>query len=201
MQKQTGIPVRFSEQQGKTLILLARRAIMQKFGEDLNESQLTALEDGLADDSFQYSRGTFVTLTIENNLRGCIGNLTARESVLKSIEKNARHAAFHDHRFNPLKKNDLEQIRIEISILTEPEPLDFNDASDLIAILKEKKCGVIIEKGMASATFLPQVWEQIPEPEEFLSHLCLKAGLAALAWQTEKLNIMTYEVECFMESS
>ncbi len=201
MQKQTGIPVRFSEQQGRTLILLARRAIMQKFGEDLNGSQLTALEDGLADDSFQYSRGTFVTLTIENNLRGCIGNLTARESVLKSIEENARHAAFHDHRFNPLKKNDLEQIRIEISILTEPEPLDFNDASDLIAILKEKKCGVIIKKGMASATFLPQVWEQIPDPEEFLSHLCLKAGLAALAWQTEKLNIMTYEVECFMETS
>ena len=200
MQK-ISIPVRFSEQQGRILILLARRAILQKFGIELKKSQLTAMKDGLIDDSFQSNRGTFVTLTIENNLRGCIGNLTAKESILKSIEENAGHAAFHDHRFSPLKKNELDQIRIEISILTEPEPLSYNDASDLIAILKEKKCGVIIKKGSASATFLPQVWEQIPDPEEFLSHLCLKAGLTASAWQSENLDIMIYEVQCFMESS
>lgn len=201
MQKQTRTPIRFSEQQGWTLILLARRTIMQELGSDLEKFQITALKDALKDDSFQSNRGTFVTLTIDKNLRGCIGNLTARESILKSIEENAGHAAFHDHRFSPLKKDELDQIRIEISILTEPEPLAYNDASDLIAILKEKKCGVIIKKGPASATFLPQVWEQLPDPEEFLSHLCLKAGLTASAWQSKNLDIMIYEVQCFAENS
>ena len=90
-------------------------------------------------------------------------------------------------------------MEIEVSILSEPKPLEYEDGKDLIAKLRVNIDGVILRKGYHSATFLPQVWEQLPKPEDFLSHLCRKAGLAADAWRTSKPEISTYQVEYLEE--
>ncbi len=88
---------------------------------------------------------------------------------------------------------------IEISILTKPQPLEYTNNADLISKLRVNVDGVILQKGQASATFLPQVWEQLPRSEKFLSHLCVKAGLSANAWENTRLEISTYQVQYFEE--
>ena len=113
--------------------------------------------------------------------------------------KEKRLAAFHDPRFSPLSDQELEQVTIEVSVLSEPEPLTFQDGEDLLTKLRANVDGVIIRKGRASATFLPQVWEQLPRPEDFLSHLCAKAGLSSDAWKLSGLDVMTYQVQYFEE--
>ena len=133
-------------------------------------------------------------------MRGCIGNLTANEPLSEGVRRNAINAAFHDPRFPPLTDKELDEVDIEVSILTEPQPLDYVDGEDLLTRLRVDVDGVIIRKGHASATFLPQVWEQLPDPEEFLGHLCMKAGLSSDAWRQNKLDVLTYQVQYFEES-
>jgi AmmeMemoRadiSam system protein A len=140
-----------------------------------------------------------VTLTINKQLRGCIGNLDAEDSIVDGIERNAVNAAFCDPRFPPLKANELDRVEIEVSILTKPQPLEYRDSNDLLSKLRVNVDGVILQKGSASATFLPQVWEQLPQPESFLSHLCTKAGLPADTWKKGNLDILTYQVQYFEE--
>jgi AmmeMemoRadiSam system protein A len=153
----------------------------------------------LADRAFQSRRGTFVTLTIDGQLRGCIGNLEASESIAEGIKRNAVNAAFHDPRFPQLDAKELDKIHIEVSILTDPQPLEYRGSKDLIAKLRPHVDGVILRQGSAVATFLPQVWEQLPRPETFLSNLCRKAGLPGDTWQKGQLEIMTYQVQYFEE--
>jgi len=119
---------------------------------------------------------------------------------LEGVKRNAVNAAFHDPRFSPLSKDELDRTEIEVSILTEPQPLAFRDGQDLAQKLRAHVDGVIIRKGHASATFLPQVWEQLPGPEDFLSHLCLKAGLPSEAWKNSELEVLTYQVQYFEEN-
>ncbi len=188
----------FSKEKGETLLKLARKTIAQKLGIPVPESK--DLEDSLKDPAFQSRRGTFVTLKINHQLRGCIGNLNPDKTIREGVEDNAIHAAFHDPRFRPLSKNEFDKIDIEISLLTEPKKLEFKDASDLLAKLRPGIDGVIIRKGMYSATFLPQVWEQLPDKEEFLGHLCTKAGLPSRAWKEPGLEVMTYQVQYFEET-
>ena len=135
----------------------------------------------------------------DGHLRGCIGNLADNRSIGDGVRVNAIRAAFHDPRFAPLKSGELESTRIEVSILTKPEPLPYQDSAELLSKLAVNVDGVIIRKGEASATFLPQVWHQFKTPEIFISHLCRKAGLSADAWQTTKLDVMTYQVQHFHE--
>ena len=181
--------------QGQALIKLARQTI----AESLGKKSIPVDPRTLDDSAFQDHRGTFVTLTINKQLRGCIGNLDATESILAGIKRNAMNAAFHDPRFSPLKARELDQVDIEVSILTEPEPLEYGDSKELISKLRVHVDGVILRKGSASATFLPQVWEQLPRPEQFLSHLCMKAGLPADDWEKNRPEIMTYQVQYFEE--
>ena len=94
---------------------------------------------------------------------------------------------------------ELDQTEIEVSILTEPRPLEYRNGQDLTRKLRINVDGVIIRQGHASATFLPQVWEQLPRPEKFLSHLCLKAGLPSDAWKNPELEVLTYQVQYFEE--
>ena len=189
----------FSKQQGDALIKLARRTIMEKLGQTTDEAASQKLDEALKDVDFQAQRGTFVTLKKGGELRGCIGSLTGTEIIPNNVRDNAVNAAFHDFRFNPLTTDEIKDLDIEISILTEPEPLEYTDSTDLISKLHVNVDGVIIRKGRASATFLPQVWEQLPKPDDFLSHLCIKAGMSADAWQQTKLEIMTYQVQYFEE--
>ena len=174
-----------NEHQGQTLVKLARQTIAKKLGKRSAEVD----PDALADPAFQMKRGTFVTLTINQRLRGCIGNLEGRDSLVAGVERNAVNAAFHDPRFSPLKADELDRVDIEVSILTEPRSLEYKDGNELISKLRVH----------VDATFLPQVWEQLPKPERFLSHLCTKAGLPADTWKTEHLDISTYQVQYFEE--
>ena len=189
----------FTEAQGQVLLKLARQTISHKLGAAAADRTSADLPANLADDRFQVHCGTFVTLKIKGQLRGCIGNLTATESVIDGIQRNAVNAAFHDPRFAPLSSEELGRTAIEVSILTEPRPLAYRDGPDLIKKLRPHIDGVIIRKGHASATFLPQVWEQLPRPADFLTHLCLKAGLPSDAWKNSELEVSTYQVQYFEE--
>ncbi len=188
-------PQSLNTHQGQTLVKLARQTITERLG----KSSIRVDPGSMTDAAFQDHRGTFVTLTINKQLRGCIGNLDSTDSILDGIERNAVNAAFHDPRFPPLKAEELDWVDIEVSILTEPKPLEYRDSKDLLSKLRVNVDGVILRKGPASATFLPQVWEQLPQAEKFLSHLCLKAGLSPDAWKKGHLDILTYQVQYFEE--
>ena len=188
-----------TDEQGAALVALARRTLTAHYGEQLPPDDSENLEARLADRALQAKCGTFVTLKSNHQLRGCIGSLTASASVVDGVRENALNAALHDPRFSPLKKKELEGVHIEVSVLTEPVPLVYTDADDLLAKLETGVDGVIIKKGYASATFLPQVWEQLPQPEAFLSHLCMKAGLPAGQWREGGLTVLVYRVQYFEE--
>lgn len=185
--------------QGQVLVKLARRTVSERLGQKTDAAESKAFETDLTDMDFQARRGTFVTLHKDGQLRGCIGSLAARESILDSVKHNALNAAFHDPRFPPLAADELDSVDFEVSILTEPQPLEYADSGDLLNKLRPKVDGVIIRKNAKSATFLPQVWNQLPRPEDFLSHLCRKAGLSFDAWQNTKLEVSTYQVRYFEE--
>jgi len=195
MQNHIDPPHHLSKNQGQSLLKIARQTIAEKLG----LKSIDVDSDVMRDLAFQDHRGTFVTLTIEGQLRGCIGNLGATESILAGVKRNAINAAFHDPRFDALKADEFDQIDIEISILSEPQPLEYQGSNDLIAKLRPHVDGVILRKGPSSATFLPQVWEQLPQPKQFLSHLCMKASLSADAWKKKRLEISTYQVQYFEE--
>ncbi len=187
---------KFTQEDGKFLISLARKTIEQRLtGRKNSEIRY----DKTLPPRFYEKRGTFVTLTINGMLRGCIGHIVPQESVLEGVKENALNAAFRDPRFSPLRKDELDKVKIEVSILTDPKPLEYKDPQDLLSKLRPGIDGVIIKKGFHQATFLPQVWEQLPQKEEFLSHLCIKAGLNADAWRREKLEVLTYQVQAFEE--
>jgi len=187
----------FTDENGLALIRLARRTIMERLGQKTDDGSEAAA--GLADPRFDDRLGTFVTLKIDGQLRGCIGSLAPVESLREGVRRNAVNAAFRDPRFAPLSAGELDRVEIEVSILTEPQPLAFRDSDELLARLRVNVDGVIIRKGGASATFLPQVWEQLPRPEEFLSRLCMKAGLSMDAWKHPGLDVLTYQVQYFEE--
>ncbi len=188
-----------SEAQGQLLVRLARQTLMERLGKQIRQADIDSLNTALKDSCFKSSCGTFVTLKINEQLRGCIGNLTSDTPLASGVRRNAINAAFHDPRFAPLSTSELDQVEIEISILSEPQPLKYRDGDDLIKKLRPHIDGVIIRKGHASATFLPQVWEQLPLPQDFLTHLCMKAGLAADSWQNPELEISIYQVQYFEE--
>ncbi|MFO7838100.1 MAG: AmmeMemoRadiSam system protein B [Desulfosalsimonadaceae bacterium] len=188
---------RISEEKGKILVELARRSIAERLGAETHGTK--DMQEKLSDDFFDSLRGTFVTLTKNGQLRGCIGSLVPDNPIREGVKENAVNAAFHDPRFPGLSKKELDQIRIEVSLLTEPRPLEYKNADDLLQKIRPHTDGVILKKGMHSATFLPQVWEQLPEKEMFLSQLCMKAGLSADAWKKGDLEILTYQVQYFEE--
>ncbi len=187
-----------TEEQGKALLWLARETIARQLGLKAQEPD-AEIAARLLDAELQHKRGTFVTLKKHGELRGCIGSLVAIDSIVEGVKRNALHAAFEDSRFRPVEKKELDAIEMEISILTEPKPVAHANAEELLRILQVGIDGVIIRKGVQGATFLPQVWEQLPKPEDFLSHLCRKAGLPADAWQSGSLEVSTYRVQYFEE--
>ncbi|MEJ2269676.1 MAG: AmmeMemoRadiSam system protein A [Desulfobulbaceae bacterium] len=188
-----------TENQGQILVHLARATIAARLG--LSDAGSSSIPDNqLADPAFQEQRGTFVTLKIRNQLRGCMGCLTPSETILEGIRRNAINAALNDPRFPALTGPELEQAEIEISILTNPQKLDYADGNDLLNKLRRNIDGVIIGQGMARATFLPQVWEQLPRTEDFLAHLCKKAGLSPDEWQRGELEVSIYQVQYFHEN-
>ena len=188
-----------SPQQGQLLVKLARQTLSEHFAKKASQQDIDALESALKDSCFQTKSGTFVTLTLNQQLRGCIGSLTSNEPINAGVRRNAINAAFHDPRFAPLSAVDFEKVEIEVSILSEPQPLHYSDSTDLLNKLRPNVDGVILSKDHASATFLPQVWQQLPQAADFLCHLCTTAGLASDAWKTTRLDISVYQVQHFHE--
>ncbi len=195
----TSSPDTLSPKQGKVLLSLARQTIAGRLGLHVSPEEQETTESALQDQTFSQDRGTFVTLHKHGQLRGCIGTIAPVEPIAEGIRRNAINAAFGDSRFPSLSPEEFSQVDIELSILTDPAPLDYTDGADLLSKIRPDIDGVIIRDGMASATFLPQVWEQLSRPEDFLSHLCSKAGLPADAWQTRALEVQTYQVQHFSE--
>jgi AmmeMemoRadiSam system protein A len=146
-------------------------------------------------------RGCFVTLHKDGALRGCIGTIEAIKPLVVSVQENALNAAFHDPRFSSLTEQELKDINIEVSVLSVPQELLFEDEDDLRSKLKKGVHGVILSSGWHKATFLPQVWEQLPEMINFLEHLCIKAGMDKNCWKYKTTRIQTYEAEYFSEPS
>ena len=187
----------FTGEQGRTLLALARKTIQEKLGVPAPHDP--GLERALEDEVLKTKAGTFVTLTMGKELRGCIGSLEARESLVEGVKHNAVNAAFRDPRFPALTKAELEKVHIEVSVLSEPTLLAYADADDLLRKLRPGVDGVIIRQGFAAATFLPQVWDQLPDKEDFLAHLCMKACLSPHAWKKGGFEVKTYQVQYFEE--
>lgn len=127
-------------------------------------------------------KASFVTLTIKGKLRGCIGSLDAARALWKDVQENAIHAAFHDPRFPPVDETEAKNLEIEVSILSTPEQLHYTDEKDLLKKINKKR-GLILKSGLRTATFLPQVWKELPDKVEFLENLAMKAGLHKDAWK------------------
>lgn len=187
-----------TDAQGSALVRLARRRI----AEHLGVADKTGTDEEPTDSVLRERRGVFVTLHRGGNLRGCIGCLAAVEPLLDAVKRNAINAAFHDSRFAPLSLDELADLHIEVSVLTEPQPLAYENADALTRLLRPDVDGVILQRpGGQQATFLPQVWRQLPLPVQFLGQLCRKAGLAENAWRSDELRIFTYQVQSFEEPS
>jgi len=184
--------------QGQRLVALARWTLAAHFSP--NDPALPS-EPDVSDPVFAAPWGTFVTLKIGGGLRGCIGRLSTDESLADGIRHNAISAAFQDPRFPPLSAQELSQVAISISVLTPAQPLEHRGGGDLLDRLKPGRDGVIIRKGGLSATFLPQVWEDLTEPAHFLTALCRKAGLPGSAWKDASLDVSVYQALYFQEAS
>ena len=148
-------------------------------------------------DELKKKSGCFVTLTIGGQLRGCIGYIEPIMPLCKAIMDNARSAALRDPRFIPVTKEELSKIKVEVSVLTAPEPVSYTDPDDLLSKLVPNVDGIILKKGPHQSTFLPQVWEQLPDKIGFLQQLSLKAGLGADGWKTA--DVMWYRAIHFEE--
>lgn len=139
-------------------------------------------------------RATFVTLHINHELRGCVGVLEAIRPLADDIAENAFSAAFKDSRFPALAANEFKDLEIHLSILTPAEPVSFTSEQDLVTQLQPGIDGLILEEGRRRGTFLPSVWEQLPEPQQFLRHLKKKAGFPPNYW-SDKIRIYRYRTE------
>jgi len=139
-------------------------------------------------------RACFVTLNLNNQLRGCIGSLQAIQELWRDVTQNTINAAFNDPRFMPLTKEELNKIKIEISTLSKPKKLEFKNEKELLEKINNK-IGIILKRGSNSATFLPQVWQQIPDKIQFLEHLSQKAGLNKDAWKNSEIWFYNVNVE------
>jgi len=177
------------------LLKIARQALEKAVrGEPLPGIELDDLPAAL-----QEPGASFVTLTIEDRLRGCIGAIDAHQPLAKDVQEHAVAAALQDFRFPSVQPKELDDIHIEVSVLTPRTLLQYDTPQELIEKLRPNVDGVILQDGRRKATFLPQVWEQLPKPEEFLSHLCMKMGGAANLWRDKPLTVHIYQVQEFRE--
>lgn len=180
-----------SDNPGKVLIPIARATISNALGKPFNATN--------EDLPWLHEKGaSFVTLTQNEQLRGCIGTLEAHHPLLIDVKANAHAAAFRDPRFSPLTMHELDSTEIEISLLSAMQSLVFSGEHDALAQLQPGVDGVVFEFGHYRSTFLPQVWEQLPEADVFMAHLKHKAGLQPGFWD-EEVKLYRYSVSKWKE--
>lgn len=181
------------DHRGNVLLAIARATISEALGEcvnEVNESSPWLQEKG----------ATFVTLTKNQALRGCIGTIEAYRPLLVDIKANAFAAAFRDPRFSPLTADELDLVRVEVSLLSAIQPISFSSERDALLQLQSGIDGVVFEFGTYRSTFLPQVWEQLPDPVVFMAHLKHKAGLDFDFWD-DKIKLYRYSVSKWKENN
>ena len=164
----------------------------QSIANGLKHNSPLKINPGNYPDHLQVNRATFVTLLLNQQLRGCIGTLTAYQPLVMDVAEHAFAAAFNDPRFPSVSQDEARQLDIHISILTPAEAIDFNSEDELISKLQPGIDGLILESGTHKGTFLPSVWESLPEPEDFLAHLKLKAGLTKNFWD-KNIKVSRYK--------
>ncbi|HSN88350.1 MAG TPA: AmmeMemoRadiSam system protein A [Thermoanaerobaculia bacterium] len=181
---------KIQEERGKALVRIARESLAEALGLGTMEAP---------DEPWLHEKGaTFVTLTANGKLRGCMGSIRARRTLLEDVQANARSAAFDDPRFLRVRPAEFVDLSVEVSLLSPPEPFEVESEEDALAHLRPGVDGVVLECGTARSTFLPQVWEQLPDPRKFLAHLKVKAGLPADFWSPE-IRLSRYTVEKFKD--
>ena len=185
----------FSEDERLALLHIACQSIRS----GLEAGQPAVVHANAYPRSLSAARASFVTLLEEKKLRGCIGTLEPRVSLVEDVSLNAYAAAFRDARFAPLRSGELATLSVQISVLGAPEMLDFDSEASLLAQVRPGIDGLILQERALRSTFLPSVWESLPEPERFFGHLKLKAGLAADYW-SETIRVWRYTTESFVAS-
>lgn len=186
---------KLTNEEQRALLKLARQALESGVrGEKLPPLDLKSMPARL-----QEPGATFVTLTIRGNLRGCIGALEPYQPLAEDVCEHAVAAALQDFRFPNVQPQELPQIEIEVSRLTHPVPLEYTTPDDLLSKLHPGVDGVVLRDGSRRATFLPQVWEKLPNSATFLENLCYKMGVAPDLWRNKHLTVLIYQVEEFHE--
>lgn len=180
--------------QGRVLLQIARAAISRALhvscaSAAVNENMSWLSQPG----------ATFVTLTQWGELRGCIGSLQACDPLIEDVSNNAVSAALYDPRFAPLAADELDTVKVEVSLLSELQPIDFTSEADALAQLRPNIDGVVFEYGPYRSTFLPQVWESLPQPQQFLARLKSKAGLSEDFW-ADDIRLSRYTVNKWRET-
>ena len=183
--------MRFTDSQQQALLNTARESIQQ----GLERGQSLAVKAD-PDTPFATPRACFVTLKIDDQLRGCIGSLEAYRPLIIDVAENAYAAAFQDPRFAPLTRPELARLNLSLSILSPAESMTFDSQEDLLRQLKPGIDGLIIQEGTRRGTFLPSVWESLPQAASFLNHLKLKAGLPEDYW-SDSVQVWRYKTESF----
>jgi hypothetical protein len=186
-------PQKFTDNEQQFLLDLARqtlnRAVQREPTREVSELEVPERLRGLG--------ACFVTLTKAGQLRGCIGHIFACRRLYQSVIENAQAAALSDTRFPPVKPEELDELEIEISVLSMPRRLEYASPDDLLQKLRPGTDGVVFSLRGRRSTYLPQVWEQLPDKERFLSELSRKARLSADAWKDPDANVLTYQVTAF----
>lgn len=185
---------RYSPDERQALLKTARESIAH----GLRRGGALRVDHGQFTQALQEKRASFVTLERRQELRGCIGTLDARQPLIQDVAQNAYNAAFQDPRFSPLTDDEAEDLHVHISVLTPPELLVVKSEHDLLAKIRPFVDGLILEEGFRRGTFLPAVWEDLPEPRDFLQHLKRKAGFAENYWSAA-LKIYRYTAESITE--
>jgi len=184
-----------TESEKRTLLQLAREALEHGVRRQLPPR----LDQDLLTPTLRSKGASFVTLTKDGQLRGCIGALEPYQSLAEDVREHAADAALQDYRFLPVRPEELPEIEIEVSRLTPARPLDYTSPEDLLEKLTPGLDGVILRNGIRRATFLPQVWEKLPDKAGFLDHLCVKLGEPPDLWWHKHLDVLVYQVEEFHE--
>ncbi len=180
----------YSKNEKDALLEIAHTSILNGF----KAKRVSVVDISRYSDNLLLPRSTFITLYRNDELRGCIGSLTAQETLVQSVANNAFAAAFQDPRFVPMKQFEFQSVSVSLSILSLAEPILFTSEADLISKIRPEIDGLILQDGLNKGTFLPSVWSSLPNPKIFLQHLKQKANLPANYW-SDTIEVKRYTTE------
>jgi hypothetical protein len=185
----------FNEEEKQFLLNLARESAETY----LKKGKKIEVDEKEIPENLKKEKGCFVTFIKDEQLRGCIGYIVSQKPLYECVIENAINAAINDERFNPVLYNEMKNIKIDISVLEIPTLLEHKNPEELISKLKAFENGVVLKREDYQSTYLPSVWNQIPDKQEFLSNLCVKGNMEEECWKDSKTEVYTYTAEDFSE--